>query len=104
MSYTALDKKVVWLDLSPSIVGVLLKVKIITIIDTECSIYFHPAVRLDLTSHLLLRRSSPPPISGGVVRAPLLSPAVHLSLSGGTPLPVPDNKFHVNYKSVIYYD
>jgi hypothetical protein len=34
----------------------------------------------------------------------IISLATYLSLSGGTPLPLSDNKFNLNYKSDINYD
>jgi hypothetical protein len=34
----------------------------------------------------------------------VISPMAYLSLSGGTPLSLPDNKFNINYKTVINYD
>jgi hypothetical protein len=34
----------------------------------------------------------------------VISLVAYLSLSGGTPLPLLNNKFNVNYKTVINYD
>jgi hypothetical protein len=90
MSYTVLDKKI-WIDMSPSFLVVLLQVKIlkiIIIIDTDCSIYFLLVARFDLTSPLLRRRSSPPPLSSGV----------------WFEVPLSSSTTHVNYKTVNDYD
>jgi hypothetical protein len=91
--------------MNPSLVEVLLEVKIlkiITIIGTEGSRNILSAARFDLTSPLLRHGSSPPPLSGGAVRAPLPSPLAWFEvssplwwrgsssppLSGDSPLPL----------------